>query len=191
MKPQIVISLKIFLMLTIITGLIYPLFITFAAQIIFPQEASGSVIKKDGKLIGSELIGQKFVSDKYFSSRPSEIDFSPMPSGASNFGMTSTKLKSLFDERKKEFAEKNYINDADLTPHEMLFASASGVDPHITPQAAFLQVGRITKARNFDEHRRRLIILLIASLTEKPQFGFLCKPTINVLLLNIELDKIE
>lgn len=191
MKSQIVISLKIFLVLTVITGLIYPLFITFIAQVIFPYEASGSVIKKEGKLIGSELIGQKFVSDKYFWSRPSAINYNPMPSGASNFGMTSAKLKSLFDERKKEFAEKNYINDADLIPNEILFASASGVDPHITAEAAFLQVERIAIARNFDEHRKQSINKLISSLTEKPQFGFLGRPTVNVLLLNIELDKIE
>lgn len=191
MKSQIVISLKIFLVLTVITGLIYPLFITFIAQVIFPYEASGSVIKKEGKLIGSELIGQKFVSDKYFWSRPSAINYNPTPSGASNFGMTSAKLKSLFDERKKEFAEKNYINDADLIPNEILFASASGVDPHITAEAAFLQVERIAIARNFDEHRKQSINKLISSLTEKPQFGFLGRPTVNVLLLNIELDKIE
>lgn len=191
MKSQIVISLKFFLVFTVITGLIYPLFITFIAQVIFPYEASGSVIKKEGKLIGSELIGQKFVSDKYFWSRPSAINYNPMPSGASNFGMTSAKLKSLFDERKKEFAEKNYINDADLIPNEILFASASGVDPHITAEAAFLQVERIAIARNFDEHRKQLINQRIISLTEKPQFGFLGKQTVNVLLLNIELDKIE
>lgn len=191
MKSQIVISLKIFLVLTVITGLIYPLFITFIAQVIFPYEASGSAIKKKGKLIGSELIGQKFVSDKYFWPRPSAINYNPMPSGASNFGMTSAKLKSLFDERKKEFAEKNYINDADLIPNEILFASASGVDPHITAEAAFLQVERIAIARNFDEHRKQSINKLISSLTEKPQFGFLGRPTVNVLLLNIELDKIE
>lgn len=180
-----------FLVLTLITGLIYPLFITFTAQIIFPYEASGSMIKKDGKLIGSELIGQKFMSGKYFSSRPSAIDFNPMPSGASNFGMTSAKLKILFDERKKDFAEENFINDENTIPNEMLFASASGADPHITPQAAFLQVERIVKARNFDERREQLINQLLVSLIEKPQLGFLGKQTINVLLLNIELDKIE
>jgi K+-transporting ATPase ATPase C chain len=99
MKKQLLITIKYFVAITIVTGLIYPLFITLISIIVFPGKASGSMIEKDGKVIGSELIGQKFESDKYFWSRPSAIDYNPMPSGGSNLGPTSAALKKSYDDR--------------------------------------------------------------------------------------------
>lgn len=191
MKKQLLITLKYFLAITIVTGLIYPLFITLVSIIVFPGKASGSFIEKDGKIIGSELIGQKFESDRYFWSRPSAIDYNPAPSSGTNLGPTSAKLKQLYEKRIKNFVEKNMIKDASIIPNEMFFASASGVDPHISPLSAMLQVERVVKARNFDQSKKENLIRVIDSLTEKPQFGFLGNSVVNILLLNLELDKMN
>ena len=191
MKKQLLITIKYFVAITIVTGLIYPLFITLISIIVFPGKASGSMIEKDGKVIGSELIGQKFESDKYFWSRPSAIDYNPMPSGGSNLGPTSAALKKSYDDRMKNFVEKNMIKDASTIPNEMFFASASGVDPHISPLSAILQVERVAKARNFDQSKKEKLIQLINSLTEKPQLGFLGNSVVNILLLNLELDNMK
>jgi len=190
MKKQILITLKYFLAITILTGIIYPLLISAIAITIFPAKAGGSLVEKEGKIIGSELIGQKFESDKYFWPRPSAVDYNPMPSGGSNLGPTSAALKKFYDDKKKNFIEKNMISDTSSVPNEMLFASGSGVDPHISPESAMLQVERVSKARNFDPSKKEKLYRLIDSLTEKPQFGFLGNSVINVLLLNLELDKI-
>jgi K+-transporting ATPase ATPase C chain len=191
MKKQIIITLKYFLIITILTGIIYPLFITVISIILFPDKASGSTIEKEGKIIGSKLIGQKFESDKYFWSRPSAVDYNPMPSGGSNSGPTSAALQKFYQDKQKNFSEKNSIKDISAVPNEMFFASASGVDPHISPASAFFQVERIVKARNFDNAKKEKVIKLIDSLTENPQFGFLGNSVVNVLLLNLELDNIN
>jgi len=179
------------LILTIITGIVYPLFVTGIAQLVFPAKANGSIIYRDSKAIGSELIGQQFDSTIYFSSRPSAISYNPLPSGGSNFGLTNVKLKNLVIERKKQFIEFNQLDSLTEIPSEMLFASASGLDPHISPKAALLQVERIAKARNFDQRKKNSLIRCITNLTEKPQYLCLGDERINVLALNIELDKIE
>jgi K+-transporting ATPase ATPase C chain len=191
MRKQLLITLKYFVAITIVTGLIYPFVITLISILVFPGKAAGSLIEKDGKIIGSELIGQKFESDKYFWSRPSAIDYNPAPSSGTNLGPTSAKLKQLYEDRKKIFIEKNMINDASAIPNEMFFASASGVDPHISPLSAILQVERVAKTRNFDQSKKEKLIQLIDSLTEKPQFGFLGNSVVNTLLLNLELDKMN
>jgi K+-transporting ATPase ATPase C chain len=191
MKKQIIITLKYFLIITILTGIIYPLFITVISIIIFPDKASGSIIEKDGKIIGSKLIGQKFESDKYFWSRPSAIDYNPMPSGGSNSGPTSAALQKFYQDKQKNFSEKNSVKDISSVPNEMFFASASGVDPNISPISALIQVERIVKARKLNKAKNEKVIELIDSLTEKPQFGFLGNEVVNVLLLNIELDKLD
>jgi K+-transporting ATPase ATPase C chain len=191
MKKQIIITLKYFLIITILTGIIYPLFITVISIILFPDKASGSMIEKEGKIIGSKLIGQKFESDKYFWSRPSAIDYNPMPSGGSNSGPTSAALQKFYQDKQKNFSEKNFVKDIASVPNEMFFASASGVDPNISPISALFQVERIVKTRKFNKAKKEKVIELIDSLTEKPQFGFLGNEVVNVLLLNIELDKLD
>jgi len=191
MKTQILIAIKIFGFFTVLCGVAYPLFITGIAQVVFPAKANGSLIVQDNKVIGSELIGQKFDSIIYFSSRPSATDYNPQPSGGSNLGPTSSKLKQLVTDRKTQFVEFNQLSGTENIPSEMLFASASGLDPHISPQAALLQVDRIVKARNFDDGKKQQLLKSVADLTETPQFSFLGENRINILVLNLELDKLS
>lgn len=191
MKTQIKIALKIFILFTVLLGGIYPLVITGVAQLVFPEKANGSLIAVDNKPVGSKLIGQKFDSDIYFSSRPSAIDYNPLPSGGSNLGLTSEKLKQQVDERKLQFVKANQISENEPVPSEMLFASASGLDPHISPNAAIMQVGRIENARSFNSTQKQQLFQAINQLTEEPQFLFLGEARINVLQLNLELDKID
>lgn len=191
MKTQIRIAIKMFVLFTLLLGLAYPLLITGIAQIAFPEKANGSLIIQGNKVIGSELIGQKFDSIIYFSSRPSATDYGALPSGGSNLGPTSQKLKQLVDQRAAQFAEFNQLQASETIPAEMVFASASGIDPHISPGAALVQVERIAKARKFDSEKKQKLIQSISKLAEGPQFTFLGEARINVLGLNIELDKLD
>jgi len=191
MKTQTIIALKFLFVMTILTGIVYPLVMTGIAQLTFPSKANGSLIKKDGKIIGSELIGQKFDSTIYFWSRPSAIDYNPIPSGASNLGPTSDKLKKQVVERRISFATMNTITDTTAVPKEMLFASASGLDPHISQKAALLQVDRVAKARNFNIVQKQNLVQIVKNLTETPQFLVFGEERINVLILNLELNKID
>ncbi len=185
------ISLKLFLLFTILTGVVYPLLITGIAQLIFPAKANGTLLVRDGQAIGSELIGQHFNSVVYFTSRPSVLSYNPLPSGGSNFGLTNTKLQKLVDERKHDFWSFNQSDSLITIPAEMLFSSASGLDPHISARAALLQVDRIAKARNFNNVRRQQLINCIKDLTEGPQFLCFGEERVNVLSLNLETDKIQ
>lgn len=191
MKTQTIIALKFLLVMTVLTGFIYPLFMTGVAQLAFPAKANGSLIMKDGKIIGSELIGQKFDSSIYFWSRPSAIDYNPIPSGASNLGPTSVKLKKQVAERRKLFATNNSIADTSTIPKEMLFASASGLDPDISPESALLQLKRVAMARNLNEAQIQKIEQLIKNKTQEPQFLLFGEPRINVFELNLALDSIK
>ena len=186
-----IISLKIFLFLTILTGVIYPLLITGIAQVVFHRKANGSMITENHQIIGSELIGQQFDSVIYFSSRPSAVSYNPLPSGGSNYGLTNIKLKNLVTERKHQFNSFNLLDSMNVVPSEMLFASASGLDPHISPEAAFLQENRIAKARNFNLVQKQELHQCVADLTEAPQYLCLGEPRINVLLLNLRVDEIK
>jgi len=191
MKTQTITALRFLLIMTLLTGIVYPLFMTGIAQIAFPSKSNGSLISKDGKVIGSELIGQKFDSSIYFWSRPSAIGYNPIPSGATNFGPTSNTLKKQVEARRILFAKMNSIEDVLSIPKEMIFASGSGLDPHISPDAALLQVERIAKARQFDTSQKQRLLQSIKDITEKPQLLILGEMRINVLNLNIELDKID
>jgi len=185
------ISLKIFLFFTILTGVVYPLLVTGIAQLTFPAKANGSLIVRDNKTIGSELIGQQFDSTIYFSSRPSAVSYNPLPSGGSNYGLTNVKLKNLVTERKHQFITFNQLDSLTVIPSEMLFASASGLDPHISPQAALLQVERIANARNLDNGQKQRLLQLVKEVTEAPQYLVFGEQRINVLLLNLKLDEIK
>lgn len=187
----LIISLKIFLFFTVLTGIIYPLFVTGIAQLAFPAKANGSLIVKNNQIIGSELIGQQFDSVIYFSSRPSAVAYNPLPSGGSNYGLTNDKLKSLVAERRLKFSTFNQLDSLTEIPSEMLFASASGLDPHISPEAAVLQVDRIAKARNFNADQKQKLIECVKTTTEAPQFLFLGESRINVLMLNLKLDEMR
>ncbi len=191
MKTQTIIALKFLLIMTVLTGVIYPFFMTGVAQLTFRAKANGSLIIKDGKIIGSELIGQKFDSTIYFWSRPSAIDYNPIPSAASNLCPTSDKLKKQVVERRILFATMNTITDTTAIPKEMIFASASGLDPHISQKAALLQVDRVAKARNFNTIQKQNLVQSVKNLTETPQFLVLGEERVNVLVLNLELNKLD
>ena len=189
MKKIILQSLSVLFMMTVLTGVIYPLFITLIGQVIFPNQSNGSLIIKDGNIIGSELLGQNFADSIYFQSRPSTINNNPLPSGASNLGLSSALLKDQVNTRKLEFRKNNLLSDSIVIPSEMLFASGSGVDPHISVQAAKLQINRIIKSRNLSTDKSKLLYNLVDSLTEYPQFGVLGNQVVNVLSLNLKLDE--
>jgi potassium-transporting ATPase KdpC subunit len=177
--------------MTVLTGIVYPIFIFGIGKIAFPEKSSGSFIEVNGNIIGSKLIAQKFDSSIYFQSRPSAIGYQPMPSGASNLGPTSNKLKENSDSLKNAFIIKNLLPENTNVPTDAVFSSGSGIDPHISPVNALLQSERISKERNFDANKKKQLTELINKLTEKPQFGFLGETRINVLFLNIQLDKLK
>jgi potassium-transporting ATPase KdpC subunit len=186
------IALRIFLFLTLMTGVIYPLVVTGIARLFFSSKANGSIIFKENRPVGSVLLGQSFDSaPNYFSSRPSAVFYNPMPSGGSNYGLTSQKLKALFEQRKQKFTVDNMPDKQHDIPSEMLFASGSGLDPHISPEGAMLQVDRICEGRHFSKSQKACLNKIIDQLTEPPQFLCLGQKRINVLLLNLETDKIK
>ncbi len=183
-------ALRMLLVLTILTGVVYPLVITLVSQSLFPEQANGSLIHAGETVIGSELIGQNMNSDpRYFWSRPSAVSYNPLPSGGSNLAPTSATLQASIVERADAFITANDMTDAiGLVPAEMLFASGSGLDPHISPEAARLQVGRVAVERNLP---REQVAALVEQFVEPPQFGFLGQSRVNVLLLNLALDELE
>jgi len=177
--------------MTLLSGIVYPVVMTGIAQLSYPLKANGSLIKKDGKILGSELIGQKTDSSIYFSSRPSATGYNAIPSGASNYGPTSDTLRKLVTARRLSFGKLNSVTDILKIPNEMIFASGSGLDPHISVEAARMQVKRIVKVRNFNSSQEQKVIDLIDLHAEKPQFGLLGEERINVLQLNVALDVIN
>jgi K+-transporting ATPase ATPase C chain len=173
-------SLRIYIVLTLLTGILYPLAMTGIAQLLFPKQANGSRIVENGKLIGSDLIAQKFESPLYFWSRPSAADYATVASGASNKGPTSADLKKSIDEHRAKFGK-----DA---PIDLLTASGSGLDPHISQEAARSQISRVASARNLSIQK---ISELVDETIEPPQFGFLGEPRVNVVRLNRGLDHLR
>jgi potassium-transporting ATPase KdpC subunit len=170
---------------TLVVGGIYPLLMDGVGVVFFPGQARGSLIMKDGKVVGSALIGQSFSSDKYFASRPSAIGYDSSSSGASNFGWTSAALKKAYDQYKADWQKAN--GDAPAPP-DMLSASGSGLDPHISPQAAELQAPRVAAARHLSAAQSASLLDLVRAHEEPVQLGFLGEPRVNVLELNLAVD---
>jgi K+-transporting ATPase ATPase C chain len=184
-------GLKVFLLLTFLTGIVYPWVVTISGELWFEKEINGSLAKKNGETVGSELIGQKYESPIYFHGRPSAADYSTVPSGASNLGPTSSLLIQQVQERKEKFLAENELSGETQIPVEMVFASGSGLDPHISVKSAELQINRIAKARQYSEVQKSKLSELVNQLAEKPQFSFFGEERINVLLLNLEVDQLK
>lgn len=191
MKYQLLIAVKLLLVMTVITGIMYPLLMTGTSQLFFAKKANGSIVMKDGIIVGSSLIGQQFDSTIYFWSRPSATNYNPIPSAASNLGPTSGKLLKQVSERRDIFLNSNRLTDASQIPKEMIFASASGLDPHISPKAAFLQMDRVATSRKMNEKQRQELQQFIERKTENPRFSLLGESRINVFELNLALDNIN
>jgi K+-transporting ATPase ATPase C chain len=187
MKEQVRPALMILLILTLLTGLAYPLAVTGLAQIFFPNQANGSLIVRDGKIVGSELIGQPFDAPGYFWSRPSAtapFPYNAAASSGSNLGPTNPALVQAVKARIAALKAADPDNQSPI-PVDLVTASGSGLDPHISPAAADYQVRRVARARGMDE---RVIHRLVAEHTEGRQFGLLGEPRVNVLKLNLALD---
>ena len=193
-RPAIVVLVA----LTLITGLVYPLAMTGIAQVLFPRQAQGSLIERNGVVVGSELVGQVFESDKYFHGRPSATTAPdpndstktvPAPYNAANSGGSNLgpSTKALVDRVQGDLDKLKLENPSASVPPDLVTTSASGLDPHISPEAALFQVPRIAKARNLPEDRVRQ---LVADHTEGRFLGLLGESRVNVLLLNLALDQL-
>jgi K+-transporting ATPase ATPase C chain len=188
MWQQILPGIRIKLFMTIVLGVLYPLAITGISQVMFPHQANGSLVTVNGKTVGSELIGQNFSKPEYFQPRPSAAGndgYDPTASSGSNYGPTNQKLV----DRVKASIDKFRKDNPDYTgplPADLVTASASGLDPHLSPDSASAQAARVAKARGVSTDQ---VSQLIAQQTEGPDLGVLGEPRVNVLKLNLALDE--
>ena len=185
MKKNLIVSILMTIATTVLLGIIYPLVVTGLAQLIFPDKAKGQLIESNGQIVGSRIIGQAFTLPGYFHSRPSAAGngYDATNSNGSQLGPTNQKL---IDRVKTDLAATQSDNPSTPVPVDLVTTSASGLDPDITPAAAAFQVPRVAKARGIAEEQLRQ---LLAKHVEDRQFGFLGEPRVNVLELNLDLDK--
>jgi K+-transporting ATPase ATPase C chain len=190
MRRQLVPALVMTLCLTVLTGLAYPLAVSAASSLLFPHQASGSLVRQGGKVVGSSLLGQNFADPRYFWPRPSAAGtdgYDGLASGGSNLGPSNPKLLDTVTERVAAYRAANHLGADDAVPVDAVTASASGLDPDISPANARLQAGRVAAARNLD---RATVRLLIDTHTASRPWGFLGETAVNVLDLNLALDRL-
>ncbi len=183
-------AFTLLLALTLLTGVVYPLAVTGLAKFIFPQQANGSLIYKDGQAVGSTLIGQNFDDPRYFSNRPSAAGkdgYDAANSSGSNLGPTNKALLDQVAKQAEKVRSDNGLAASSPVPGDLITSSASGLDPDISPQAAAIQVARVAKARNLSAQN---VQDLVNKFTEDRQLGFLGEPRVNVLKLNMALDSL-
>jgi K+-transporting ATPase ATPase C chain len=191
MLKQLIPALRILLVLTCITGVAYPLAVTAVAHVAFRSQAEGSLLWRDGQVVGSILVGQAMDEDRYFWPRPSAVGYDPLPSGGSNLGPTSEQLMLARASRAEGLRQANGLSDEASLPADLLDASASGLDPDISPAAALLQIDRVARAREYDSGQRQRLAALVERMITLPQFGLFGEPRVNVLQLNLALDALR
>jgi K+-transporting ATPase ATPase C chain len=184
-------SIRQLLLWTVVTGALYPLVVTLIAQVAFHNQAEGSLVVRDGKVIGSALLAQQFQGSNYFWPRPSACGYGTGATGiqassGSNLGPTSGQLQTNVLNNAAAFISGNNLPTNTAVPPDMVFASASGLDPHISPESARLQAARVAAARGLGKDR---VDALVEKFVEAPQWGFLGEPRVNVLMLNVALDE--
>lgn len=186
MKKNLLTAVWFTLVTTLIFGVLYPLAVTGIAQVLFPRRANGQLIERNGKLVGSRIIGQTFTGPGYFHSRPSAAGtgYDPLSSGSNNLGPTN---KALIDRVNTDVQKLQVENPAQSVPIDLVTNSGSGLDPDISPAAAEFQVPRVARERHLNENEVRQ---LVQKHTRERQFGFLGEPRVNVLELNLELDAV-
>jgi K+-transporting ATPase ATPase C chain len=215
MRSQLLAAIRTVLVLTVLVGIAYPLFVTGVAQVAFNDRANGSLIERDGEVVGSELLGQAFTGVEYFQTRPSAAgagasgsyadvldedgeptgeveavdpaDLSVVASGASNLGPTNEDLLATIEERAIAYRELNGLDTGAEVPVDAVTASGSGVDPHISVANARIQAARVAEERGLEEAE---VVDLIDANTDSRSFGFLGEPGVNVLQLNLALDEL-
>jgi potassium-transporting ATPase KdpC subunit len=185
MKKHFITAVLMTVVTTVLLGIVYPFVVTGLAQLIFPRQANGSLITANGKLIGSHLIGQPFSSPGYFRSRPSAAGSAGYDAGNSSGSNLGPTNKMLIDRMNADIQKAQAENPGAPVPMDLVTTSGSGLDPHISPEAAAFQIPRVARERNMSESDLRT---LIANHTEGRQFGFLGEPRVNVLELNLDLD---
>lgn len=195
LASTVAVALRLFVLLTLLTGLLYPAAITLVAQLVFPAQANGTLAVVDQRVAGSLLIGQATAAPHYFWPRPSAVDYmtgsdagAVGTSGATNYGQTNAALVAAIRARAAAFRDANRLPADAAVPADMLMASASGLDPHISPAAARLQVNRVAAARGLPA---AAVAAVVEQQIEPPQFGFLGEPRVNVLQLNLALDALQ
>jgi potassium-transporting ATPase KdpC subunit len=188
LKTTMKTAMLLFIAFSLLTGLIYPLLMTGIIQIAMPEPASGSLIVMNGKIVGSELIGQNFTSPGYFHGRPSAVNYAGNGSGASNFGPTSAKLMEQVSRRISDVRRENNLSSNATVPSELVLNSGSGLDPHISMEGVMLQVPRVANARGIPESE---VKVLVYQHIEPAQFGIMGQERVNVLNLNLALDGLK